>query len=123
MIKTLFGAKLPKFLEKMKQAVTRTRESLSERIDEVMAFTKEIDRSTLDDLEGILIGADMGARTTQEILGKLREKADRKQIKDVSELKRLIKEQVLAILNATPVRGGRPAAGDPEVVMVVGVNG
>ncbi len=123
MIQTLFGAKLPKFLEKMKQAVTRTRESLSERIDEVMAFTKEIDRFTLDDLEGILIGADMGARTTQEILGKLREKADRKQIKDVSELKRLIKEQVLAILNATPARTGKPAAGDPEVVMVVGVNG
>jgi fused signal recognition particle receptor len=123
MIQTLFGAKLPKFLEKMKQAVTRTRESLSERIDEVMAFTKEIDRSTLDDLEGILIGADMGTRTTQEILGKLREKADRKQIKDVAELKRLIKEQVLAILNATPARTSKPAAGDPEVVMVVGVNG
>jgi len=74
MIKTLFGAKLPNFLEKMKQAVTRTRESLSERIDEVMAFTKVIDRSTLDDLEGILIGADLGTKTTQEILGQLREK-------------------------------------------------
>src|SRR6266852_4638672 len=123
MIKTLFGAKLPKLLEKMKQAVTRTRENLSERIDEVMAFTKVIDRSTLDDLEAILIGADLGTKTTQEILGKLREKADRKQIKDVDELKRLIKEQVLAILNATPARTGKPAAGDPEVVMVVGVNG
>jgi fused signal recognition particle receptor len=123
MIKTLFGAKLPKFLEKMKQAVTRTRESLGERIDEVMAFTKVIDRTTLDDLEGILIGADLGTKTTQEILGKLREKADRRQIKDVAELKRLIKEQVLAILNTTPVRTGKPAAGDPEVVMVVGVNG
>jgi fused signal recognition particle receptor len=107
----------------MKQAVTRTRESLGERIDEVMAFTKVIDRTTLDDLEGILIGADLGTKTTQEILGKLREKADRRQIKDVAELKRLIKEQVLAILNDTPVRAGKPAAGDPEVVMVVGVNG
>jgi fused signal recognition particle receptor len=107
----------------MKQAVTRTRENLSERIDEVMAFTKVIDRTTLDDLEGILIGADLGTKTTQEILGKLREKADRKQIKDVTELKRLIKEQVLAILNATPARTGKPAVGDPEVVMVVGVNG
>jgi len=106
MIQTLFGTPEPTFVEKMKQAVTRTRENLSERIDEVMALTKEIDRDTLDDLEAILIGADPGTSTTQEILDKLREKADRKQIKDVAELKRLIKEQVLAILNATPARIG-----------------
>jgi fused signal recognition particle receptor len=123
MIQTLFGTPQPSFLDKMKQAVTRTRENLSERIDEVMALTKEIDRSTLDDLEAILIGADLGTKTTQEILDKLREKADRKQIKDVAELKRLIKEQVLAILNATPARVGKAAKGEPEVVMVVGVNG
>ncbi len=82
MIQTLFGTPQPSFLDKMKQAVTRTRENLSERIDEVMALTKEIDSSTLDDLEGILLGADLGMKTTQEILSKLREKADRKQIKD-----------------------------------------
>ncbi len=123
MIQTLFGTPEPTFVEKMKQAVTRTRENLSERIDEVMAFTKEIDRSTLDDLEAVLIGADMGTETTQEILGKLREKADRKQIKDAAELKRLIKEQVVAILNAAPNRAERPRPGQPEVVMVVGVNG
>jgi fused signal recognition particle receptor len=123
MIQTLFGTRQPTFLDKMKQAVTRTRENLSERLDEALAFTKEIDRTTLDDLEGILLGADLGARTTQEILGKLREKADRKQIKDAAELKRLIKEQILAILNATPARPGKAAAGLPEVVMVVGVNG
>jgi fused signal recognition particle receptor len=123
MIQTLFGTPQPSFLDKMKQAVTRTRENLSERIDEVMALTKEIDRGTLDDLEAILIGADLGTKTTQEILTKLREKADRKQIKDVAELKRLIKEQVLAILNATPACVGNAAKGDPEVVMVVGVNG
>jgi len=118
MIQTLFGTPEPTFVEKMKQAVTRTRENLSERIDEVMAFTKEIDRDTLDDLEAILIGADLGTKTTQEVLGKLREKADRKQIKDIGELKRLIKEQLLEILNATPAK-----AGEPEVVMVDGVNG
>src|ERR1700743_1761883 len=123
MIQSLFGKQEPSFFDKMKQAVTRTRESLSERIDEVMALTKEIDSSTLDDLEGILLGADLGTKTTQEILSKLREKADRKRIKDISELKRLIKEQGLAILNATPSGSGKPAKGEPEVVMVVGVNG
>ncbi len=76
----------------MKQAVTRTRENLTERIDEVVSFGKEIDPNTLDDLEATLIAADLGSTTTQEVLGKLREKADRKQIKDVAELKRLLKK-------------------------------
>ena len=113
----------PSFFEKMKQAVTRTRESLSEKIDQITAFTKTIDRSTLEDLEATLITSDLGTATTQQILGKLRERADRKQIKDGEELKRLIKDQVLEILNATPARSVHPAAGEPEVILVVGVNG
>ena len=125
MIQTLFGSteKKPSFLERMKEAVTRTRENLSERIEEVVAFTKEIDRSTLDDLEATLIGADLGATTTHEVLQKLREKADRKQIKNVDELKRLLKEELLAILeqgNSTPVQ---KVDGAPEVLLLVGVNG
>ena len=123
MIQTLFGPQKPTFLEKMKQAVTRTRENLSSRIDEITAFTKEIDRHTLDDLEAILISADLGTKTTEEILKSLRERADRKQIKDVAELKRLIQEQVLEILNATPTRPEKPPSEEPEVIMVVGVNG
>src|ERR1700751_3749151 len=104
MIQTLFGSldeqQKPSFLERMKEAATRTRENLSERIEEAVAFTKEIDRNTLDELEATLIGADLGTTTTQEILDKLREKADRKQIKNVEELKRLLKEELLAILTA-----------------------
>jgi len=127
MIQTLFGSleeeKKTGFLDRMKQAVTRTRENLAERIEEVVAFGKEIDRNTLDDLEAILIGADLGTTTTQEVLGKLREKADRKQIKDVQELKRLLKEELLAILNAANTRPVQKVDGTPEVILVVGVNG
>jgi len=122
-IQTLFGPTEPTLLEKMKQAVTRTRENLSDKIEQITAFTKEIDRQTLDDLEAILISADLGTKTTEQILKNLRERADRKQIRDAGELKRLIQEQILEILNATPPRSGKPAKGEPEVVMVVGVNG
>jgi fused signal recognition particle receptor len=123
MIQTLFGPPEPTFLEKMKEAATRTRENLSERIDEITAFTKVIDRDALDYLETVLISADLGAPTTQEILARLREKADRKQIKDVAELKRLVQEHIREILLSTPPKAGKPAPGQPEVVMVVGVNG
>ena len=107
----------------MKQAVTRTRENLAERIEDVVSFGKEIDRSTLDDLEATLIGADLGSTTTQEVLAKLREKVDRKQIKDVQELKRLLKEELLAILNSGEQRPVNTVDGTPEVILVVGVNG
>lgn len=123
MIQTLFGGVEPTFLERMKEAVTRTRENLSERIEEAVAFSKEIDRSTLDDLEGTLLGADLGTTTTHEVLAKLRDKADRKQIKDVAELKRLLKEELLAILNSTAPVTVSTANGVPEVILVVGVNG
>ena len=127
MIQTLFGSldeeQKPSFLERMKEAVTRTRENLSERIEEVVSFSKEIDRNTLDDLEATLIGADLGATTTQEVLSKLRDKADRKQIKDVAELKRLLKEELLAILTSTSRAPVTRVDGTPEVILVVGVNG
>src|SRR4030081_2583792 len=127
MIQTLFGSleeeKKTGFLDRMKQAVTRTRENLAERIDEVVSLGKEIDRNTLDELEATLIGADLGSTTTQEVLGKLRDKADRKQIKDVQELKRLLKEELLAILNTANQRPVNKVEGTPEVILVVGVNG
>src|SRR5690348_6194945 len=126
MIQSLFGSteeKKPGLFERMKQAVTRTRENLSERIDEVVAFSKEIDRNTLDDLEATLIGADLGSATTHQVLEKLREKADRKQIGNVDELKRLLKEELLAILNAANTPPVEREEGMAEVVLVVGVNG
>jgi fused signal recognition particle receptor len=126
MIQTLFGSldeqQKPSFLERMKEAVTRTRENLSERIEEVVSFGKEIDQSTLDDLEAILLSADLGTSTTHEILGKLREKANYKQIGNVNELKRLLKEEILTILAAVDSQPVSKVEG-PEVILVVGVNG
>ncbi len=131
MFRSLFGGsdkpdeqeKKPGFFERMKQAVTRTRESLSEKIEAAVAFTKEIDRDTLDSLEATLLSADLGNTTTQEVLKTLREKADRKQIQDGAELKRLLKEHLYTILT----RNGNPPAtrveGVPEVILIVGVNG
>ena len=127
MIQTLFGSldevQKPSFIERMKEAVSRTRENLAERIEDVVSIGKEIDRSTLDDLEATLIGADLGTTTTHEVLEKLRDKADRKQIKDVNELKRLLKEELLAILTSTGSQPVTKVDGTPEVIIVVGVNG
>src|SRR5436309_4188757 len=119
---TLFGSeqqeqeKRSGLFDRMKSAVARTRESLSERIDDIVSFGKEIDRATLDDLEATLIAADLGTATTHEVLEKLREKADRRQIADVAELKRLLQQELLAILTAAerPPQRVEP----PEVLLV-----
>jgi len=129
MIQTLFGSleeeepKKKGFFDRMKQAVTRTRENLSERIEEVVSFSTEIDRGTLDDLEATLIAADLGTKTTEQLLARLREKADRKQIADVAELKRLLKAEVLNVLTRANIPPVMAQDGDPEVILVVGVNG
>ena len=127
MIQTLFGSldqpEEKSFIDRMKEAVTRTRESLAERIDEVVAFNKEIDRNTLDDLEATLLAADLGTTTTREVLDKMREKVDRKQIGNVDELKRVLKDELLAILSAATAKPAKSVDGEPEVILVVGVNG
>jgi fused signal recognition particle receptor len=134
MIQTLFGSlgrpeddqpeeKKKSLFERMKQAVTRTRENLSERIEEVVSFRKEIDAATLDELEATLLSSDLGSTTTREVLAAMREKVDRKLIGDTEELKRVLKSELLAILNHAAEVKPSVVADPPEVLLVVGVNG
>jgi fused signal recognition particle receptor len=125
MIQTLFGSieEKPSFLKRMKEAVTRTRESLSERIEDAVGMRPEIDRETLDDLEATLISADLGSATTNVVLEALREKVDRKQIGDANELKRVLKQELLSILTSADKQPVARVDGEPEVILVVGVNG
>lgn len=129
MIQTLFGSlkeeqepEKKSIFERMRQAVTRTRDSLGERIDGVLALTRTVDESALEDLEMSLIASDIGVNTAAEITNNLRERAKRQQIRDGAELKELLKEELQAILdeNAQPPKA---VAAAPEVIMMVGVNG
>ena len=110
------------FFERMRQAVTRTRESLSDSISSVVALTREVDEASLDDLEFALLASDIGAVTTDEIIGRLRERALRHGIADGAELKRLLKAEIRRILDGVTTPVQHPATA-PEVVMLVGVNG
>jgi fused signal recognition particle receptor len=108
--------------DRMKQAVTRTRESLTGSLASVVALTREVDEGSLDDLEFALLAADIGSITTNEIVASLRERALRHGISDGTELKRLLKAEVLRVLNAVATPVVHPAS-PPEVIMLVGVNG
>ncbi len=110
------------FFDRMKQAVTRTRESFSESISSVVALTREVDESTIADLEPILLAADIGSATTALVLENLRQRAYRTGIASGSELKELLKEELRAVLDGVARPVHHPAAA-PEVIMMVGVNG
>jgi fused signal recognition particle receptor len=109
------------FLGRMRQAVTRTRESLNERIDTVLAFTRAVDESDLKSLEAILLTADIGSTTTNEIIENLRQRALRQGIESGAELKRLLKEELKSILDE--VAAPEKKITGTEVILMVGVNG
>ena len=124
MIQTLFGSveQEPSLLERLKAGVEKTRSGLVSALEDALEGKKQIDAGLLEDLEFTLISADIGVRTTDEILERIRQRVARHQLNDAAELKGLIREHLLEILAASeraPARVAEP----PAVVLVVGVNG
>jgi len=116
------------FEKRFKNAISATRESLSEKIDTVFQGRKVIDAELLDELEEALIAADIGVPTTLDILDSVRRGITRKEINDIEALKSAIKNQLLAILRASEAKGVAAETNVPEnispyVMMIVGVNG
>lgn len=124
MIQTLFGSvpQEPSLLEKLKAGIEKTRTGFVERIEDVVAGKKEIDADLLEELESALITADIGVRTTQEILENIRQRADRKLLGDAREIKGLIRQHLIGVLEASE-RPVPRVMEPPAVVLVVGVNG
>lgn len=117
------------FFSRFRRAISSTRENLTERIEEVVRGRKQIDAATLEDLEELLIGADVGVRTTEEIIESVRLRVSRDTLRDVEELKKAIADHLLDILETAGrsrgVASETTVGGDirPYVIMVVGVNG
>jgi fused signal recognition particle receptor len=111
--------------DRMKQAVSRTRESLSSKIEGLVALTRDVDESSLEDLESALLSSDLGVQTTTRILDALRDRARRQAIEGGEELRALLKQELRAILDA-PLRqspAAAPPSQGPSVTFLVGVNG
>jgi fused signal recognition particle receptor len=108
--------------DRMRQAVTRTRESLSDSISSVVALTREVDQASLDELEPRLLAADIGSATTAIIMENLRQRALRTGIESGAQLRQILKTELKQVLDnvARPIH--RPNA-PPEVILMVGVNG
>ncbi len=110
--------------KKLKSGLEKTRKSLTDGVRQVLAGFRPIDESLFEDLEEVLIGADVGLATTEKLLGQLRRRVTDSGARDSSFVEALLREEITALLKAHdgPSTAGVPVV-KPHVMVVVGVNG
>jgi len=110
------------YFSKLKDSLTKTRQNLVEKIDNIIHGRKAIDDEMYEELEEALVQADVGVNTAMELVARLRRTVREKRVSDAGELKPILKELIQEMLGEdivpTNVNGGELA-----VIMVVGVNG
>jgi fused signal recognition particle receptor len=129
---SLFGKKdkpekaEPSLLERLKASVTKTKAALAETVDTIFLGERKIDPSILKDLETALISADIGVKTTREVLDAVKEKLDRNALSNATQLKQEIKSQIVRTMQPASqmeLTSGSANGTGPRVVFIVGVNG
>ena len=113
-------------LDRLKQSISKTRNQITTKVEDLISGEKQIDPEMLTRLENALLAADLGPRTTHQILEAVRQKLERHALSNASDLKAELKNQLLYVLRTVPTNNGNaPGAKDPHprVVFVVGVNG
>jgi len=109
--------------QRLRSGLARTRAQFGAGLSSLLRGRKAIDEELLEELETLLLTADVGVEATSRIIGDLTARAKRRELGDADALLRVLREQLLAILRSAeaPVRG--PAEGRPQVILMVGVNG
>jgi fused signal recognition particle receptor len=109
---------------RLTEKLGKTRETFTYQLDALFLGKKEIDAKMLDDLEELLISADLGVATTQELLENARRKVKRKELYDPKSLKETLKVQIKKLITESDEDASlvMPDEG-PFVIMVIGVNG
>ncbi|GAA0114355.1 signal recognition particle-docking protein FtsY [Clostridium senegalense] len=110
-----------KFFDKLKEGLTKTRDSISSAVSDVLNLAVTIDDDLYEELEEALIISDIGVETSVEIIEKLKEKIKEEKIKDVAMVKPCMKEVIIEMMgeevsNISPEK-------TPEIKLVIGVNG
>ena len=106
------------YFKRLKNRLSKTRKSFSGGVDKIFAGKIKIDDELLDELEELLITSDLGVQTTRELI----EKLSKAKIKDVGQIKTVLKNEILSILNSHPAAPEENCS-TPHIVLVVGVNG
>ena len=111
------------FFQRLRTGLSKTRNSLTGRLDRLFLGKKEITDDLLEEVEEILFTSDIGVVTTQELIDLVQEKVKRKELREPDKLKGVLRDQILSFLEIPPVDHTLPGSGEPLVIMVIGVNG
>ena len=109
------------FFERLKDGLQKTRKNFTERIEVLVGMSAEIDDDFLDELEMILLSADVGAKTTEKLIGAVRQAARKKEINGTEDVVPFLKKYLVKMLTDEGQR--TRLSGSPTVILVVGVNG
>ena len=111
------------FFDRLKQGLSKTRAGLTGRLDQLILNKKVINEDLLDELEEILYTSDLGVVAVQELIALVRSDVSRKELNDPLRLKDALKENIMKFLATSGMEHNSPLAGQPMVIMVIGVNG
>lgn len=111
------------FFQRLKSGLSKTRSQFSNGLANLVLGQKEIDEDILEEVETLLLMADVGVDTTNRIIDDLTEKANRKQLKDTEALKQRLKTLLLEIVEPVQQPLKIPEQSNPFVILMVGVNG
>jgi len=109
------------FFDKLKDGLTKTRNSITEKVSEVLNLAITIDDELYEELEEILITSDIGVETSIYTIEKLRKKVKENKIKDPTEIRPCLKEVLIEILGED--ENSINPKDLPKVILIIGVNG
>ena len=113
----------PGFFERLKQGLARSRSTFSDGLADLVLGKKKIDDDLLEELETLLLTADVGVDTTQRIIDDLTDRVKRKTLSDPAALSEVLQAQLVEILKQCECPVVEPQAGKPQVILMVGING
>ncbi|NLX61285.1 MAG: signal recognition particle-docking protein FtsY [Tissierellia bacterium] len=111
------------FFQRLKEGLDKTRKGMTERIDSVLKSYGKIDEELFEELEEILVTADVGINTTMNIIDRLKERVKEEKVNEAEKIRELLKEEIKDIMNETGLSNKLNVDKSPTVVLVVGVNG
>jgi fused signal recognition particle receptor len=109
--------------QKFKEGLTKTRDMLAGRVEDLFFRSKKLNEEFFEELEEILIGADVGVNTVMKLIDELRAEVKKRRLEDAAELKPILSEKLMALLSTSGDNSLRMADSGTTVILFVGVNG
>ncbi|MCK9443545.1 MAG: signal recognition particle-docking protein FtsY [Tissierellaceae bacterium] len=113
----------PSFFEKLMGGLSKTRNEISNKIDGIINSYKKIDEELFDELEEVLVTADVGVNTTMKLIDLIKLRIKNEKVKEPEEVKGLLKEEIRKIMTELSCENQIKIEPSPSIILVVGVNG